>query len=145
MYATGYAFNTKELFLNFPTDKLKITSEECSKINGDKHKKTLSEQIFLASAAMIIDDIIDNNATFRLPTRSKKAELGIKTFNREEFTKCRQNGKFKEVNFLNSNFCGYQMNFKFQSAGVMREKLVYLDPAHKNRLTDNVNKGKSYY
>lgn len=37
------------------------------------------------------------------------------------------------------------MAFNFQSAGVMREKLIYLDPAHKNRITKYTNEGKSYY
>ena len=69
----------------------------------------------------------------------------MKRFEREEFTKCRQNGKFSDVNFLNSNFSGYQMAFNFQSAGVMREKLIYLDPAHKDKITKYTNEGKSYY
>lgn len=28
-YATGYALNTNELFLNFPNKKLKMTAKEC--------------------------------------------------------------------------------------------------------------------
>jgi hypothetical protein len=41
-YATGAAFNLKDLFLNFKTEKLKISCKECQMINGDMHKDALS-------------------------------------------------------------------------------------------------------
>ncbi len=144
-YATGYALNTNELFLNFPNKKLKMTAKECEEMIGNRHKEFIAKQVFKACVAMVLDDIIENNATFKLPTRVKRAEIGMKRFEREEFTKCRQNGKFSNVNFLNSNFSGYQMAFNFQSAGVMREKLIYLDPVHKDKITKYTNEGKSYY
>ncbi len=40
-YATGAAFNMKEMFLNFPYKKLNITCEECKMINGDMHRDVL--------------------------------------------------------------------------------------------------------
>ena len=46
---------------------------------------------------------------------------------------------------LTSNFSAYQVVFNFQSQGVMREKLIYLDPEHRDRITDYTNKGKQYF
>ena len=94
---------------------------------------------------MVLEDIIENNATFILPTRSKRAELRMKRFERDEFSKARRNGKWAKVDFLASNFCAYQMVFHFQSKGVMREKLIYLDPEHRDRVLEYTNQGKQYY
>ena len=93
-YATGYALNTNELFLNFPNKKLKMTAKECEEMIGNRHKEFIAKQVFRACVAMVLDDIIENNATFKLPTRVKKAEIGMKRFERDEFTKCRQNGRW---------------------------------------------------
>lgn len=144
-YATGYAINTNELFMSFPTKKMLMTAKACEELIGNRHKETIAKQIFKSAVNMVLDDIIENNATFILPTKSKRAELGIKRFNKEQFSQARRNGKWMDVDFLSSNFSAYQMVFKFQSQGVMREKLIYLDPKHRDKITEYTNKGKQYY
>lgn len=144
-YATGYALNIDELFMSFPTCKMILSAKDCEKLIGNRHKETIAKQIFKSAINMVINDIIENNATFILPTKSKRAELFMKRFGREEFSKARRNGKWNKVDFLTSNFCAYQIVFKFQSKGVMREKLIYLDPEHRDKITDYTNKGKQYY
>lgn len=144
-YATGYAMNINDLFMSFPTNKLSLSSKTCEELIGNRHKETIAKQIFKSAINLVLDDIIENNATFILPTKSKKAELYMKRFNREEFSKARRNGKWNKVDFLTSNFCAYQIIFHFQSQGVMREKLIYLDPKHRDKITDYTNMGKQYY
>lgn len=144
-YATGHALNLDQIYMSFPTEKLKITSKQCKEIIGDKHRIELSKEVFRVCMAMVIDDIIENNATFELPTGGKKATLGMKRFEGDEFVKCRQNGKFQDVNFFKSHFSGYQMMLYLQSAGVFREKMIYLDPKHRDRITELTNQGKNYY
>lgn len=144
-YATGYAMNIDELFISFPTMKMTLTAKACEELIGNRHKELIAKQIFKSALNMVLEDIIENNATFILPTKSKKAELYMKRFSGEEFAKARRNGKWDKVDFLTSNFCAYQMVFKFQSKGVMREKLIYLDPEHRDRIVDYTNNGKQYY
>lgn len=144
-YATGYAMNIDELFLSFPTSKMTITTKACEELIGNRHKETIAKKIFKSAINMVLEDIIENNVTFILPTKSKRAELYMKRFSREEFSKARRNGKWNKVDFLTSNFCAYQIVFKFQSEGVIREKLIYLDPKHRDRITDYTNQGKQYY
>ena len=144
-YATGYALNTNQIFNNFPTDKLKMTAKECEELIGNRHKEVIAKQIFKACVGMVLDDIIENSATFKLSTRSKKAELYMKRYSDDDFIKCRQNGKFEDVSYIASNFSGHQMSFMYQQAGVIREKPVYLDTKHKDKITKYTNEGKSYY
>lgn len=144
-YATGYAMNIDELFISFPTNKMELSAKECEQLIGNRHKETIAKAIFKSALSMVIEDIIENNVTFLLPTKSKKAELKMKRFTRDKFSKARRNGKWSKVDFLTSNFCAYQIVFNFQSQGVMREKLIYLDSKHRDKITDYTNKGKQYY
>ena len=144
-YATGYAMNIDELFLSFPTSKMTITTKACEELIGNRHKEVIAKKIFKSAINMVLEDIIENNATFILPTKSKRAELYMKRFNREEFSRARRNGKWNKVNFLTSNFCAYQIVYRFQSQGVMREKLIYLDSEHRDRIVNYTNQGKQYY
>ena len=34
-YAVGHSFNVDEMFMNFPYKKLKLTCEDCKRINGN--------------------------------------------------------------------------------------------------------------
>lgn len=144
-YATGHALNTSEIFSTFNVKKLKVSSKACQELIGERHKEKLAQKIFKHSIDLVLNDIIDNNATFDLPTASRKAEMKMKRFGREIFTEARKHGKWKDVDFLASNFSAYQIVFNFQSKGVMREKLVYLDPAHRDRITEHTNNQKQYY
>lgn len=144
-YATGYALNIDDLFKSFPTKDLKLSAKTCQELIGNRHKETIAKSIFKSAISLVLDDIIENNATFILPTRSKKAELRMKRFNREEFSKARRNGKWKDIDFLASNFSAYQIIFNFQSQGVMREKLIYLDPQHRDKISEHTNNGKQYF
>lgn len=144
-YATGHALNISEIFSTFDVKKLDVSSKECEELIGERHKERLAQKIFKHAIDLVLDDIIDNNATFSLPTASRKAEMKMKRFNKKEFAKARKNGKWLDVDFLSSNFSAYQIVLEFQSKGIMREKLVYLDPAHKNRITEHTNNQKQYY
>ena len=144
-YATGYALNTNQIFNNFDTSKLKLTAKECEKLIGNRHKEVVAKQIFKACVGLVLNDIIENSSTFQLPTKARKSEIYMKRYSDDDFIKCRQNGKFQDVQYILSNFSGHQMAFQYQQAGVMREKPVYLDSKNKERITKYTNEGKSYY
>lgn len=135
-YALGYALNTEDLMCNLPIDKLKVK---------ERYKKDLASKIWLSCVKMVLDDIIDNSDTFELPTVNRNAEIYIKGYFDSDFIKGRQNGKWQDVDYLNTNFTGYQMMLKFQRAGYMVEKPIYLDPKNKDRITQRANSGKTYY
>lgn len=144
-YATGHALNISEIFSTFNVRKLKVSPKACEELIGERHKEKLAQKIFKHSIDLVLNDIIDNNATFNLPTASRKAEMRMKRFDKEVFAKARRHGKWKDVDFLASNFSAHQIIFNFQSKGVMREKLVYLNSTHRDRITEHTNNQKQYY
>ena len=140
-FAVGHALNGDDLMTNFPIKKLKIKQRD---INGKK-RRDLAAQVWRSCVDLAIQDVIDNSDTFELPTANRNAEIYIKATSGEEFIKGRQNGKWQDVDFLNTNFTGYQMMFKFQRHGYKIEKPIYLDPRRKQQITDRANSGKTYY
>jgi hypothetical protein len=63
----------------------------------------------------------------------------------EKFSKARRNGKFQEIDFLESFFTGHEIELNmFKKGGLKRSKTVYVDPRLKQKIIDNTNKGKQY-
>lgn len=145
-YATGHAFSLHDMFINFPVNKLKMTTEQCKEIYSDGNKRDLAASIFADSVKMVIDDIIDNNTYFQLPILGRtQAYLYMKKTQGKEFKKAFKKGKWNDVDFITSNFSGNQIALKMQSdKRLPREKLVYLSGKDKQRITDSTNSGKQY-
>ena len=145
-YAMGHAFTGKDLFMNFPVDKLKMSKEQCVEIYSDGNKRDLAEQIFIRSVQMVVDDIIDNNVHFKLPGLGRtQAYMYMKRTEGKKFKKAFKNGKWNDVDFITSNFSGYQLNLEMQSEKRLpREKMIYLSAKDKQRIIDHTNNGKQY-
>ncbi len=143
-FAVGAAFNVKHLFENFNFKKLKMNCKFCKRVNNDNHRQALVYKIFRECVKVILNDCIDNNVTFELPTGGKKSSIHLKRFSGEEFKKQRRLGRFKDVDFLISNFSGYQLMLSIYSQGQLREKPIYVNNELKNKITENTNAGKQY-
>lgn len=145
-YATGNAFNLKDLFMNFNTKKLKISCKDCQKVNNNPHKDVLAMQIFKACYQLVLNDIIDNNITFHLPTGSRPSYIHIKRVKGDDFSKARRNGKWEDVDFLKSFFSGYELELVLLGKNKPpRTKPIYVDKKLKNKITESTNNGKVYY
>ena len=144
-YAVGCAFNLDEMFMNFPYKKLKLTCKDAKEINGDAHRDKIVKKVFRTCLKRVLEDIIDNNVTFELPTGSRKSELHMRRISGEKFSQCRRNGKFQEIDFLQSFFTGYEIELNmYKRGGLKRSKTVYVDPRLKQKIIDNTNNGKQY-
>ena len=134
-YATGCAFNQDEMFMNFDKQRLKSVKD-----------KGLIRKIARDAIKLVLNDIIDNNVTFQLPTGSRKSDIYMSRVSGENFTKARQNGKFQEVDFLTSNFSGYQLTLNMYDINgkPTRSKPIYLNKKYKNKIINYTNQGKQY-
>lgn len=145
-YATGYAFNTDEIFENFPYDKLLVTCSDCNIVNGDYHKDKLVKRVFKDALQLILNDIIENNVTFQLPTGSRRSEIHVNNYEGKAFEEARRHGKWLDVDFLASNFTGNQLVLEMygKDNGIRRRKPIYVSKRLKDKLTENTNNGKRY-
>ena len=143
-YATGCAFNMDEMFMNFPYKKLKLTCEDCRKINGNPHRSLLVKQVFRECFKIVINDIINNNITFWLPTGAKKCNIHMKKTQGKDFQNLRKSGKWKDIDILESNFTGYELAFYMYGKTLPRVKPIYLNKELKNKIIKNTNNGIQY-
>lgn len=123
-----------------------MTKEQCLKEYSDGSKRDLAASIFVRSVEMVIDDIIENNTQFKLPgLGTTQAYLQMKRTEGEAFKHAFKNGKWRDIDFIKSNFNGYQLSFIMQSLKrPVREKLIYLSNNKTQKIADYVNEGKQY-
>ena len=142
--ATGCAFSLKDLFTNFNTKRLKITCNECKKINHNEHRDILAKQIFKESVKIILNDIIENNITFELPTKGRKCDIHMQRIRGEQFKALRKAGKWRDVDYLKSIFTGHQLGFFMYGRRTPRIKNIYVNKELKDKITNNTNNGMQY-
>lgn len=144
--ALGWACNLNDLLVRFPYEKYRSLMK---KFKNTYLRRQTVKRVIRASIQLIIEDIIENNVTFKFNgVGAQKGELHIEAITGEDFERCRQYGKFEDVDFLESVFTGYQIflymgnmknNFIFK-----RKKPVYVGKYFKDKLTKYTNQGRSY-
>lgn len=145
-YALGYAWTLPEIFENFKSQKLKIDCVSLDRLYGDRHKKKLCYKVFRECVKEVVNDVIENDVEFQLPTGSRKTSLQMRTYRDEEFKKMRQRGKFSEVDFLESHFIGNQLQFyMYGHRNIPKSKTIYVSKDLKQKITDYTNQGRVYY
>ena len=142
--ATGAAFNIDEILMNFPYKKLSITCQKCKEITGNPHRNILVKQILRECVRVILNDVIDNNVTFWLPTGAKKCNIHMKRVDGEAFKNLRKAGKWKDVNLLSSSFTGYELGLFMYGVRDPRVKTIYVNKSLKDKITQNTNNRMQY-
>lgn len=135
--ALGAAFTAKDVFRYFDLKKLKL------KVDGKKRRNFI-KQIWVDHLEDVINDCIDNNITFQLPTGQAKSEIFVKRQSGRDFIVSRQHGRFKDVDFLKSNFSGNQLCFRMHRKNFDKDKPIYLNGKLKQKITDKTNEGFQY-
>ena len=101
-YALGWAHNLNDIFVRFPYEKCK---ELIDKYRTKQLRRRKIKQVFRDSVDVILNDIIENNAVFTLPTLGWfKGEIHYEPIKGEEFKQLRDKGKFAGIDFLETMF-----------------------------------------
>lgn len=145
-FAMGHTFSSQEIFYNFPIKTLKMDYDTVKKIYSDGDKRSLSASIFNKGMQLIIEDIINNNVYFLLPILgTSESYLYMDKVTGESFKKAVRSGKWRDVDFLTSNFTGYQIALSIKSKKrPEKKKFIYLGNKHKDMITKHTNEGKRY-
>lgn len=143
-YALGHAFSLSDLFEDFNPSSISVKGSTCEELIGYKNKRDLAKSIFSYSVKLILDDLIKEDINFKLPTGSKYATLGMQVIEGDQFAESRRNGKFLDIDFLSSDFTGYQPVFRYQFKKAMHKKPFYLNKEYKQLIAKRTNEGKAY-
>ena len=145
-YAMGHAFTGKQIFQNFPVRKLQMTKQQCVDIYPDGNKKDLVASIFTRAVEVIVNDIINNNVHFKLPQIGpNQAFIYMDKVSGNQFKKAFKRGKWNDVDFITSNFTGYQLALEINSIHkIQKKKTIHLAPKDRDKITEQTNLGKQY-
>lgn len=145
-FALGWACNLNDIFVRFPYEKCKNLIE---KYKTKLLQRRKIKQVFRTGVEVILNDIIENNVTFKPPSLGYYGgELHFEPIVGEEFKRLRAKGKFSGIDFLETMFTGYQLYLYIHGKRdnfLARKKYpVYVSKYYKNRLEELVNQGKVY-
>ena len=145
-YRTGYCFTSKDLFDTMNKKELNITTKMYKEYKAD----TVAEfcaQVLTYFFYLIVLDIIENNATFvfSLNSQIRSATLGIKCFTDEVFQRQYAMGRFEGIDFLQSNFKGYQLYMFYKKGNEWKEKPCFINKKLKDVFYEKINNGMVYY
>lgn len=145
-YALGWACNLNDIFVRFPYEKCKSLIENY-RTKVERRKKI--KQVFRTGVEIIINDIIENNATFQVPSLGYYGgEIHYEAVKGEDFKKLRAKGKFSGIDFLETLFTGYQLYLflhgKRDNFLARRKYPIYISKFLKQKMENLVNQGKTY-
>ena len=131
-----------DLYMGIDIEKLgKIPGK--IKQNTKKLRKYLGN-IYMELMDLVIDDIIENNVTFRLTLMiDRRGTLQIRPIQGDGFKVLMQNGSFEGLDFLKTDFTGYRLFY--YSPKINKDIQVALDKKNKNRIIEKVNAGMKYF
>ena len=144
-YKTGYCFTAKELYETTNPAKWNVTETLACKLNYES-RFVLCGYVLVYFLYLVFVDMISNNVTFELPTTGRKeGRFYIKCFQDDLFRKLYAGGKFLGIDFLKSEFKGYQIYYQWKYNKTIKEKPVYISNNMKNWMYSKVNQGMQYY
>ena len=145
-FALGWACNLNDIFVRFPYEKCKslIKSYKTKQLRRQKVK-----QVFREGTQQILNDIIENNITFKIQGVGYQGrEIHMEAIRGSDFEKLRKNGKFRNIDFLESLFTGYQMYLYIHGKSdnfLHRKKYpIYVNKVLRDKLAKYTNEGKTY-
>lgn len=145
-FALGWACNLNDIFVRFPYEKCKSLIK-LYKTKVLKRQKV--KQVFRTGVEIILNDIIENNSTFKVPSMGYYGgEIHFEPITGSEFRRLRAKGKFSGIDFLESLFTGYQLYLYIHGKRdnfLHRRKFpIYINKFYKEKLESLVNQGKTY-
>ena len=144
-YNTSYCFTPWDLFETFNIKQLKIKKTTIAKKYGCDRKQMFCSKVLMYCMGLILLDVIENNVTFMFPTEPRESCIYVKSFTGKTFQKLYSKGKFAGIDFLSSNFTGYQLYFRYKAKDTFREKPIYISHTLRDKFYENINNGKVYY
>jgi hypothetical protein len=125
-----------------------IDTKKLGKIPGKLNKNTPALRKYLGSIYMelmnlVVDDIMENNANFKLSLMfERKGSLQIKPIRDERFKYLMQNGSFQGLDFLKTDFTGYGL---FYLCDKTHDRFIAVNKDTKKRIIDQANAGMKYF
>lgn len=147
---SGCAFTTADVFYNIrytvgiPNDVVDAMAPYSDSYL--RRRMAIMRKVFAAMVKMVIEDIINDNATFHLPlNRQRKAYIYMRKYKGKELKKMIKAGMWKRLDVLASNFCTYIMTFMITGSDITpKYRKVHCTQKYKDQILKKINEGFQY-
>lgn len=92
---------------------------------------------------LILNRVIDDRVRFKIPY-AEEAYIDFEIVLGDMFEKHRQNGRFKEVDFIGSDFTGYAIRYYFKAKGYQKSYPIHIGGDLKKKFLEKVNSGVKF-
>lgn len=99
---------------------------------------------FKYSFSLIINKILNERVRFKIPVTTE-AYIDFEIVTGDKFEQHRQNGRFSEIDFIESDFTGYFLNYFYKTKAYKKSMPIYLGGNLKKKFLDGINSGIKYY
>ena len=93
---------------------------------------------------LILNKVLDERVRFKIPVKSE-AYIDFEIVNGDKFVLQRQNGRFSEIDFVESDFTGYFLNYYYNTKAYQKSMPIYLGGDLKKKFLSGINSGTKYY
>lgn len=92
---------------------------------------------------LIINKVLEDRVRFKLPTGA--AYIDFEIIDGDTFIKQKQNGRFSDIDFIESDFTSYFLRYYFKGKAYQKSYPIYLGGELKKKFINGINSGIKYY
>lgn len=141
----NHGLTAEELFTNTPQ---KLTNKKWTWFI-DRYGSTNSYADALAdpfkyALGLILNYILDNKVRFIIPSVAE-SYIDFEIVAGDRFEYQRQNGRFQEIDFIESDFIGYALRYYYKTKSYQKAYPIYIGGDLKKKFFEGINSGVKYY
>lgn len=141
----NHGLTTEELYTNTPKKIIdKKWSWFISNYGITKSYEDAIADPFKYCFGLIMNRIIDEKVRFIIPY-AQEAYIDFEIVTGDKFEQQRQNGRFSQVDFIESDFTGYFLRYYYKGRAYQKSYPIYLGGALKQKFLDKINSGEKFY
>jgi len=141
----NHGLTAEELFTNTP----KSTIDRKWRWFIDRYGSTASYEDAIAAPfkytiGLILHYVLDNKTRFIIPN-VPESYIDFEIVTGEIFEKQRQDGRFGEIDFIESDFTGYALRYHYKTKAYQKAYPIYMGGELKQKFLTGINSGIKYY
>lgn len=140
----NHGLSSGELYSNTPERVIKVGWKFLNNTYGwNKSYEDAIADPFEYCLNLILNKVIDDKVRFKIPFQN--AYIDFEIVQGDKFIEQRQNGRFQEIDFIESDFTGYFLNYYFQTRAYQKRMPIYIGGTLKQKFLNGINSGVRYY
>lgn len=142
----NHGLSAKDFYTNMPkrvTDKhWRWLIKHCG-ANKSSYEDALADP-FKYAFFLILNRVLDEKKRFKPPIPSN-SYIDFETVSGDKFIQQRQDGRFQEIDFIESDFKGYVMYYHLKTKTYKRDINIYVGGDLKKKFINKINSGEKFY